>query len=140
MYMYFQNSLKTACTRHLNGKKLFWSIDWKICRVCCSKFQKIWSTVSPIKCRANLHFVRKISLISRLNLCVYQTCIQLPLDFLSKLECFLRKPIFLKFGADIQHKTHFLTINSKLLFSIQISCARHYLFVIKDTPPCLVKI
>ena len=35
----------------------------------------------------------------------------------------------------MQDNINFPIINSKLLFSIQISCARHLLFVIKDNPP-----
>ena len=48
---------------------------------------------------------------------------------------FLYLANFLKFGIDIQHKTKFPTINSKLLFSIHTLCARHFLFVIKDISP-----
>ena len=44
---------------------------------------------------------------------------------------------FLKFGTDIQNKTKFPNINAKLLFSIQVSCATHFLFVIKDNSPPL---
>ena len=99
--MYFQ--FKNGCARKFNAKNLFEVNGWKICRVlhCCSKFQKICSTASPLKRRARSS----------------------------------ARPNFLKFGADIQYKTMFPTIHQKHLFSIQISCARHFLFVVKDNTP-----
>ena len=53
----FSNSLKTACARNFNAKKLFRASGWKSCWVlhCCLKFQKIRSSVSPLKRRAKAH-------------------------------------------------------------------------------------
>ena len=51
---------------HLSGFALLFRIS-----------SEIFSTVNPLKRRANLHFVRKINL-SRFNLCVCLICIQLP--------------------------------------------------------------
>ena len=52
------NNLKTACARSLGAKKLFEVSGLKICQVlhCCSKFEKIFSTVSPLKRRTKAHF------------------------------------------------------------------------------------
>ena len=68
-----------ACARNLNAKSYFESVVGKFVWFCIAvqNFKTICSTASPLKRRINAHFVTKISL-SRLNLCVYLICIQLP--------------------------------------------------------------